>query len=452
MRIPGTPFRWFLVGAVLVALLGAVAAEALDQQALLSSRHDLVVQSGRVDAQLAAAVKAGYTEDDLRPVRQRLTRVQQAPEPFLPWERSAYYSGQAAQLRELQDQIKQVQAQADAAAKQDLGQQVAAAQAGIDHDRSLEVPDQVVGGFTGKLADLTKRQAAAGNIGELRKAAADARVLVADLTAVATQQDAENAAVQQAADALFQQQNGNLGAMQAAAAAALAGGRNDATVGAYEAKPGRFPALAQLMDAYNRMEHYTARLSSGDGRQVAFGAAAIQRYAAQIHSVLLDNLGPKHIVVSFQAQHVWAYQGSNVVMESPVTTGIRGVTDYGTDFGPMKVLHTDHPWTMHSPYPKTSPFWYPDTVVQWTTFFTWSGESFHDASWESDYRLGPGSQFDPSTRSHGCIHLPYSYAQWMYGWADLGTPVDVVPGDGKPLAEQLNEITTDDQGSPLSPA
>jgi lipoprotein-anchoring transpeptidase ErfK/SrfK len=137
------------------------------------------------------------------------------------------------------------------------------------------------------------------------------------------------------------------------------------------------------------------------------------------------------------------------VMESVVTTGIRGVTDIGTDFGPMKVLFRNHPYTMRSPWPKTSPHYYPDTVVQWTTFFT-SAESFHDASWEPDSLLGPGSQFNTSTRSHGCIHLPFNLAQWLFGWATEGTPVDVVPGNGQPVTEQLSEMTTDSQGKPLS--
>jgi len=141
-----------------------------------------------------------------------------------------------------------------------------------------------------------------------------------------------------------------------------------------------------------------------------------------------------------------------VVLETPVTTGIRGVTDYGTDFGPMKVLYKEHPHTMHSPWPKTSPLWYPDTVVQWTTFFTWSGESIHDASWEPDSLLGPGSQYNASTRSHGCVHVPFADAQTMYNWAPVGMPVIVYPGDGSPLANQLAQITTDDQGTPKSTA
>jgi lipoprotein-anchoring transpeptidase ErfK/SrfK len=116
--------------------------------------------------------------------------------------------------------------------------------------------------------------------------------------------------------------------------------------------------------------------------------------------------------------------------------------------GPMKVLRKDSPWKMHSPWPKGSPYWYPDAVVQWTAFFTVSGEAFHDAYWQPDSTLGPGSQFQSWTRSHGCVHLPYAQAHWMYDWADEGTPVDVYPGDGTPVTNQLALMTTDKNGVP----
>jgi lipoprotein-anchoring transpeptidase ErfK/SrfK len=200
------------------------------------------------------------------------------------------------------------------------------------------------------------------------------------------------------------------------------------------------------------MEFYAPRLGSPDVNLVANAAAAMQRYGGSVHQTVFDNLGPKHIVVSFQDQHIWAYENNHLVRETPVTTGVRGDTAYGTDFGPMKIEFRSHPWKMHSPWPKGSPLWYPDIMVQWTAFFTNSGESIHDAAWQSDSTLGPGSQYASWTRSHGCIHVPYSDAQWFFNWAVENTPVDVYPGNGQPVAEQLSEMTTDDHGLPKNPA
>src|SRR5579875_1409697 len=234
-----------------------------------------------------------------------------------------------------------------------------------------------------------------------------------------------------------------------------------AAPGAGRGKPGRHPAggaaghrrRAQRRvggGLYERLQALPRRGGRGPGDQPpgALRAAGVERYAAQIHQAFIAGLPPKAIVVSFQAQHLWAYQNGQVVMDTPVTTGIRGVGDIGTDFGPMKVLFKSHPWTMHSPWPPGSPYWYPDTVVQWATFFTNTGESIHDAYWEPDSELGPGSQYNPSTRSHGCIHVPYADAQWIFNWAEVGMPVIVYPGDGTPVANQVAQITTDSQGNP----
>lgn len=436
--------------AVIIALMGAVMSWAFTGEQLTNAQSDEYAQAGKLDSQLSAAHKAGFTDSDLKPVSDRRLQVQAALPPLFFWEQADFYRSQASSYRDLQAQLKQAEAAAVQQATQQADSQLAAAKTAVDHARAVDVPEQQVADLQGRLDGLSQRRQAVTAIGDVRKLGSDADAVAADAGKAATAQDAENAAIQQAATALVQAKAGNLGAVQQAGNQSLAQGRNDATIAAYESKPGRFAAINQLMALYNRMEHYTGRLGSGDVNQAAVGAAGIQRYAGQIHDLLMGNLGPKHIIVSFQDQHVWAYEGSKAVMDSAVTTGIRGVTDYGTDFGPMKVLFTSHPWTMHSPYPKGSPYWYPDTVVQWTTFFTDTGESFHDASWEPDYLLGPGSQYDASTRSHGCIHLPYGLAQWLFGWADVGTPVDVVPGDGQPVAAQLAEITTDDQGVPHS--
>lgn len=441
--------RWAVLAVLVVALCGEAVSAYLVERSTSDERSRAGAAHARLEAELEAGLKAGYTESDLGPGRASATTIAADREPLPPWERPNFYRGQAARYQEALAALKATEAALDANAKQDLDQQVAAVRAGLQKARAIDVIDDTVTALSARFEALVKEQAAARSIVDLRKSDGSARGLAADVAAANDAQAAENAQIQQAASALQQQVPE---AVRKAGTDALAQGRNEATVAAYEARPGRFGPIAKLMAAYGRMERYGPRLSATDPAQLALAAAAVQRYAGQVHDLLYQNMGPKHVVVSFEGQRVWAYEGPKVVMDTLATTGVRGVSDYGTDFGPMKVLYTEHPHTMKSPWPKTSPFYYPDTVVQWTVFFTYSGESFHDASWEPDSQLGPGSQYDPSTRSHGCVHIPYGLAQWMFGWADVGTPIDIVPWNGKPVADQLALMTTDDRGNPLNPA
>jgi lipoprotein-anchoring transpeptidase ErfK/SrfK len=115
----------------------------------------------------------------------------------------------------------------------------------------------------------------------------------------------------------------------------------------------------------------------------------------------------------------------------------------------MKVLSKDSPWKMHSPWPKGNPHWYPDTMVQKVVWFTVTGEGLHDASWEPASYYGPGGQ-NTAVASHGCIHLPNSANDFIFNWAQVGTPVIVYPGDGAPLAEQMSKVSVDADGVPLT--
>src|SRR5579884_1423080 len=377
-----------LAGSGLVAWSNAAAGQAA------STYHH---ERQALNARLASDARLGYTNRDLAPITGRLRAMDATSPPWWIPGRPGYFDGLASQTAALQQRL-------DAAAKADAG---------------------------------------ARTLRDYRNALQQAQGVVRDATALYDQTQQENQQVQQAAQQLLAQAGGNLAAIQQAGQQAIVAGRNDASVVAYMNVANPFPNDIVVARAASRLEHFAPLVGSGDVSQAALGTAGVERYAAQVHQAFIAGLPPKAVVVSFQAQHLWAYQGGQVVLDTPVTTGIRGVGDIGTDFGPMKVLFKSHPWTMHSPWPRGSPYWYPDTVVQWATFFTNTGESIHDAYWEPDSELGPGSQYDPSTRSHGCIHVPYADAQWMFNWAEVGMPVIVYPGDGSPVANQLAQITTD---------
>ena len=447
-RLPGRT-KVALVVLLIVALgTAALLGGGYYQASGVSS--DYQAARTKLTADIGAAQTDGLSASEVAPYTSQLAAID-SRRPALPSGlRLSLDRSDIDAVNQLDLQLKATAASLLLAATADAGTQLGTANSALAQDKQIGVPDSDLGPLSQQLADLNTAKTSAHTLKDWRDIGTKAAAVQDGLVKVGATQQQENTAIQAAAAGLMA--GGNIGAVQQAGAAALTSGRNDASLAAYEAKPGRFPKINDLMALYNRIEFYAPKLSSGDINQVAYGTAAVQRYGGQVHTMLMSNLGPKHVIVSFQDQHVWAYENGNLVMENAVTTGIRGDTAYGTDFGPMKILFRSHPWKMHSPWPPGSVHWYPDTVVQWTAFFTNSGESFHDASWQSDSTLGPGSQNNPSFRSHGCIHVPFSKAEWMFNWALEGTPVDVYPGNGQPVAEQLSEITTNDQGVPLNPA
>ena len=249
---------------------------------------------------------------------------------------------------------------------------------------------------------------------------------------------AEDAAVQAEATQLRARYHADPAALLASAQAALAAGRNDATI-AYFLKRG----WADRLNA--ALERYGAMLGAADTRSLALADAGIQHYARQLHAKLMQSGPTRLITISLRAQRLIAYDRGRVTVDTLVTTGRPALA---TDIGAMRVTRKDSPWTMQSPWPKGSPEWYPDTPVRMVLWFTDNGEGLHDASWQPDATLGPGSQNGPFA-SHGCVHLPLAAVTTLYQWAPIGTPFIVYPGDGASAMSQVAQQTVDAEGNPV---
>ena len=182
--------RWVVLGILVVALCGELVSAFLVERSTATAQARARAAHAQLDADLAAALKVGYSEGDLASGRLAAVAIAAETEPLAPWKRPAFYSGQATRFEQADVSLKETEAQLDANAKQDLDQQVAGARAGIEKSRTIDVPAATVGGLAARLDALTKAQAEARVIVDLRKADTAARQLAADVTAANTAQQA----------------------------------------------------------------------------------------------------------------------------------------------------------------------------------------------------------------------------------------------------------------------
>jgi len=171
------------------------------------------------------------------------------------------------------------------------------------------------------------------------------------------------------------------------------------------------------------------------GQPVAAGAYRVKLEAhdghggsAEIFSepVTVTNKG---IVVSLSRQTLTAYEATNVVLRTPITSG---GPELPTPAGTFHVLEKDSPLTMYSPWPQGSPYWFPDSTAHYAILFDETpdyGFYIHDAWWRTNY--GPGSNAVAGTPglndtgTHGCINVPEDAEAALYAWAEVGIPVVV---------------------------
>ena len=123
--------------------------------------------------------------------------------------------------------------------------------------------------------------------------------------------------------------------------------------------------------------------------------------------------GSKHILISISEQHLYAYEGESLVYSFVASTGMNNATRAGT----FSVLDK-----IPNAYGATWDIWMPN----WLGIY-WAG------SMENGIHALPilpnGAQlwagFLGRPISYGCIVLGANEAQLLYGWADIGTPVEI---------------------------
>jgi len=428
-----------LVTFVVLVALAAGAAEL--QVAAAQSESGFAAARGRLDADLQTARDRGYSESDLQPIETKESGIAGITDPIWVSDRPGYYEQRATQLDQLHLQLQQLEASLLAAQRQSTSAALQKAAEQLSQATGLGADPDDLAQLHAQLSAAEDAEAIAKQPRDFGPVESEANAVLARAQQLATAQQADLQAIQQAATDLQTKDNSDAAKLRKDAQSAIAAGRNDATVAAYM-------HLAAVSKPYNKLERYSALLSiaGSDAAKLAMAAAGAQHYREAIHQSLLASFPHKVVVISYQAQELWAYEGGKLVQDTLITSGRPQLP---TDTGAMKVISKNSPWKMHSPWPRTSQWWYPDTTVQMAIWFTDTGESMHDAYWEYSSQYGPGGQYGGAA-SHGCVHVPYDSEKFLYSWTAIGMPVIVYPGDGSTVANQVAQITVDANGNPTT--
>jgi lipoprotein-anchoring transpeptidase ErfK/SrfK len=123
---------------------------------------------------------------------------------------------------------------------------------------------------------------------------------------------------------------------------------------------------------------------------------------------------PKYIEVNIAKQRMWLWQDKQMILESPITSGATGA-GFGTVTGLFSIYYK----TTNTRLRGYQYGWNYDVPVKyWMPFH--GGYGLHDAEWRhgkfggQDYYYGG---------SHGCVNMPDATAEFVYNWAEIGTPV-----------------------------
>jgi lipoprotein-anchoring transpeptidase ErfK/SrfK len=122
-----------------------------------------------------------------------------------------------------------------------------------------------------------------------------------------------------------------------------------------------------------------------------------------------DAGAPIMAIVSIKSQQVTIYDADGWILRAPVSTGIKGRE---TPAGVFSVVEKDK--DHHSNL-------YDDAWMPNMERITWSGIALH------------GGPLPGYAASHGCIRMPYDFAENLFGKTQVGMRVIIAPNDAEPV-------------------
>lgn len=119
--------------------------------------------------------------------------------------------------------------------------------------------------------------------------------------------------------------------------------------------------------------------------------------------------GNSYVEVNLTTQHVYVYKEGSMVFDTACVSG-NVAKGHGTHTGVYPIAYKQKDATLKGDnYESHVNFWMPFNM----------GEGLHDATWRSKF----GGTLYKNSGSHGCVNLPLSAAEKIYGIVEAGWPV-----------------------------
>jgi len=386
------------------------------------AEQDFQAQRNQVMAAQAHASQLGLEVGEFSDLqRQELTTASETPPaasaPFNE-QRISFFNRAASQEAQIKEQL-------DTRVQKLMGQthntaqgEVAQLTANLQKAKQIGVDDQLLVEFAGLPNKAQIEIDVAGTVRGYRAVSTELKAPLSKLSLLIADQETTNKLVGQYASQAAAQDHGDAGLARAGANAVLT------QVQADMATARIFQMDVSIVDAHvQKLAAQLNRVTTATELEQVNGGLAVQDKVLQ--DAMTQTLPDKALTISLQEQVIRAYSHGQQVFWTYVTTGRPGLE---TDSGNFKVYWKVSPWTMHSPWPKGSPYWYPDSKVKMVMWFN-GGAGIHDAYWRAYY--GPGTEYphyDPygeDNGTHGCVNVPYSNMVWLWNWTPTGTPVIV---------------------------
>jgi hypothetical protein len=155
----------------------------------------------------------------------------------------------------------------------------------------------------------------------------------------------------------------------------------------------------------------------------AVPAAATTPNVGAAATVCLAGVPDQFIEVDLARQELVAYDHGCPILTTPVTTARLSIVPRTIR---ATVSSKNPQYVLRSPWPKDSPYWFPDTTVNDYIAYGPPGGALNSAEWEPLSAYGPGSEVGPYAGD--TIHVPQPALDRLYAWVQVGATIMVMQG------------------------